>query len=155
MNGLRIVFLDVDGVLNCLATFREKRPGGVALDVNKVALVGALCRRTGAKVVISSSWRHGRGSMGRLREWLHERGLPRHYVIGRTPNRAGLVGKVWRAPCRGDEIAAWCEAHPVDAFVILDDDADMGALSAHLVRTTFDTGLTPEHCERAAKMLTP
>lgn len=47
---MRIVFLDVDGVISTLKSHWT-------LDKKKMELVKCICDETGAKIVISSSWR--------------------------------------------------------------------------------------------------
>ena len=52
---------------------------------------------------------------------------------------------------------AWLDRHiwrvPLEACVILDDDSDMAHLSARLVKTTMETGLTQAHVDRAVVLL--
>lgn len=155
----RVVFLDVDGVLNSHPFFRGLE--GTAWDDNDelmldpaaTALLQELVDRTGAEVVLSSSWRyhHDAQSMTRL---LQLRGFSGS-VIDCTATALEDVN----VPCgqtrqRGHEIATWLEEHPdVSKFVILDDDSDMAHLGQRLVQTTFAQGLTPEHVERAVRML--
>ena len=47
--GLRLVFLDIDGVICC------NRVG--ELEASKLAQLQRICRETGAKVVLSTDWR--------------------------------------------------------------------------------------------------
>ena len=163
--SIRAVFLDFDGVLNShdyLARIREegKTIGGLmGLDRLAVARLNRLIREADdAKVVISSSWRHGR-TRPQLARLLADAGFVGS-VIGMTPDfvhvheEAGVViGKQ-----RGDEIQAWLDVaprfgHDVDSFVILDDGSDMAHLKDRLVKTEFSMGLLEEHVDRAIRML--
>lgn len=57
---------------------------------------------------------------------------------------------------RGDEIRAWLEnaKEEIDAFVILDDDADMCEFTGtNLVQTSMKTGLLEYHVEIAKSIL--
>ena len=56
-----------------------------------------------------------------------------------------------RPPSRGVEIQAWLDdASPrPDAFVILDDVADMAHLAPHAVMTTWEEGLLDAHVDEA------
>ena len=55
---------------------------------------------------------------------------------------------------RGDDITAWFNRHPGDwKYVILDDDDDMGIHMPHLVRTSFDEGLTMKEADRCIELL--
>lgn len=159
---MRVVFLDFDGVLNARVGHEPyplagPLPHGVDprdagdIDPAAVHLLDDLVARARAKIVISSTWRN-RLTLHELRALLRYRGLAGE-VIGATPT-------LWRDAegrrlVRGDEIAAWlAEAERVEAFVILDDDDDMAALSAALVRTRGEVGLTTEDVERAVAHLT-
>ncbi len=153
-----VVFLDIDGVLNnrlhllglvglCRSDFR------LMIDPEKVELLNMILRATGAVIVVSSSWRHGR-SLDELRMILADRGL-RGDVIDVTPDASVLKGPAphggWM---RGHEIEAWLDAHPTHSeFVVLDDDDDMAGVQDHLIQTSFDDGLTLEHVEQAIKVL--
>jgi len=141
---LLIVFLDIDGVLNNEALLKNN--GGIdALDAESLKLVQELLEETGANVVITSVWR-----LGHSLYWIQTmfKNLGFQYperVIGATLNLPGDV--------RGKEIKLWLAQVPVDGFVILDDDSDMDGLEDHLVKTSFKTGLTRKHIEKAKKLL--
>lgn len=47
----KLIFLDCDGVISTLKS-------GWKLDPEKLELLGRLLKETGAKIVVSSSWRH-------------------------------------------------------------------------------------------------
>lgn len=147
---MKVIFLDIDGVLNHADWLTEHRNFGLDhLDPAAVARVQRICDATGAHVVISSTWRLVY-SLGRLRDMLYERGL-RARVVGETPHLP--------AQERGDEIQLWLDRTParrgweLDGIVILDDDRDMRHLDPWLVRTAFATGITDADVERAVEML--
>lgn len=158
---MRVVFLDFDGVVVVLPNEHgHLRTGKLVRNANRaaVAQLNDLVARTGAEVVVTSTWR------------LHS---PIDYLTG-TLQRGGFRGRVldvtpdldekdpatglWRRLERGHEVAAWLKAHPaVTHFVVLDDDADRGPIPEHqwiLVRDGWlNGGLLPEHVERAAAVL--
>lgn len=156
------VFLDFDGVLNHTDWFKTRRErrkpddwrwDSLSFDRVCVERLNRLLAQTGARVVVSSSWRTGpyRGGRETLRapQWL-ESLLRRHgfdgLVLDVTPNLGGM---------RGDEIRAWlgARAEPGAAFVILDDDGE-AELDGRLVRTDFRAGgLLDVHVDRAIRML--
>lgn len=155
--ALRIVFLDIDGVLNSGPFIREQAEtvglwDAADIDVRKMALLNQILERTGAKVVISSSWRKIYPN-DVLEQMLRKRGFAGEIV--------GHTDELWRTPegkplFRGHEIDAWLNddaPEPVEAFVILDDDSDMVHLTRWLVKTSFEEGLTQDHVERAVEML--
>lgn len=51
---MKIIFLDVDGELT-YSNYQNRETANI--DIEKVKLVKEICDKTGAKVVISSSWR--------------------------------------------------------------------------------------------------
>lgn len=142
---MRIVFLDIDGVLNSRAYFT--RVGLIPhpwLDTEAIARLDRLCAETDARIVLSSAWRGD----SRTPRWLYDRGLTA-YIVGQTP-WCGATGN------RGGEIAEWMRTeaqHPIESFVILDDGDDMDHLLPYLVQTSHDTGLLDEHVDRAIAML--
>lgn len=153
MKPLSIVFLDFDGVINSLDTFTNHRDStGIAvsgddrIDRGLVGRVNQLLELTGAKVVVSSTWRIGR-IVAELQALLERHGFTGE-VIGTTPILGG--NRV-----RGDEIQAWLsrEGENVRSFVILDDDSDMVHLHDRLVQTTFKTGLQDHHVSMAVTVL--
>jgi hypothetical protein len=53
---MKVLFLDIDGVLNCSKTPNPRKLPYV-IDKKLLARLERLVERTGAKVVLSSSWR--------------------------------------------------------------------------------------------------
>lgn len=166
---MKIVFLDIDGVLNHAATRHavsptETEPLPIPIAPECMTRLNRLVAETGAKVVISSSWR-------KFARWqdlgpaLVRHGLVAD-VIGETPDLVNdpVWLDAWRtrdgAPFtyerleRGWEIAEWLAAHPeVTAFVILDDCSDMDVLKPWLVLTHPCDGLDDPDVERAKWLL--
>lgn len=174
-----VLFLDFDGVLNSSRYMRENRrrfAGGVlnrvsdAIDRAAVARLNAVVERTGAKVVISSSWRKS-VTLSSLRRLLRVTGF-RGEVIGKTPvmtraevellvtfdtgPRAAMEDHLsLRHVERGHEIQRWLTGHPeVTHIAIVDDDTDMAHLYDRLVLTDCEEGLQDEHVERLVALLT-
>lgn len=148
----RVVFLDLDGVLNSDAWFdaRELRAVNttyLTYNIDPVALarLNRLCATTGAYLVFASTWRHGY-SLRRLNREFTRAGCTARF-IGKTPDLPN-------AP-RGLEIARWLADYhaPICAFVILDDGADMGDLQPRLVQTDHQVGLLDTDVDRAIALL--
>ena len=139
---MKIIFLDVDGVLNNNKTNTRNPLGFIGVDDTLCQRLREIVVATGAKIVLSSAWRQYPESL----PYLWEHCGPTVECVGQTdyyPNKY-----------RGDEIAAWLAEHPeVDKFVILDDRTDMGDLKQYLVQTYEDTGMTEKEKELAIKML--
>ncbi len=145
----RILFLDIDGVLNSTEFFkrtefeaRGERPGSM-IDETCVGRLNRLLYRIQADVVFSSSWRI-HFSQAEIVDGLQQHGF-RGDVIGITPKYLG---------CRGNEIQAWLTARgrSADDCVILDDSSDMAHLIPRLIRTSNDVGLTDADCDRAVAL---
>lgn len=131
---MKILFLDIDGVLNSTRTcvafggYPMELEHIGAFDQVAIRLIQRLCDSSGVQIVLSSAWR------------LHfdfkavgvALGLP---IIARTPSLSGS---------RGYEIARWLADQPnVEQYAIVDDDGDMldGQLS-RFVHTNGHEGLT-------------
>ena len=133
-------------------------PDYADLDPVAVQRLNRLVRETDAKVVVSSSWRHGR-TLAELRCILEAVGFEGP-VIGKTPNYVPNRDPMSKRQVgqRGDEIHTWLEAASlfdieVEQFVILDDNDDMSHLMDRLVLTTMETGLLDWHVDQAVEML--
>ena len=149
---MKVLFLDIDGVLNSHDWWRRREPLGLQgkalrdLDPEAVALLNGVIARTGAKVVISSTWRLF--GVEFVEEALTRRGFVGE-IIGATdvfsddmPNR------------RGREIFSWLNTHAKpESVAIVDDDSDMGPLLPRLVKTTHQRGIEREHVEQLVVLL--
>ena len=133
---MKVIVLDIDGVLNYTASGSDFEP-------ELVGWPNRLVEASGAGVVTSSSWRLD-FELDRLVEFLQAAGFAGQ-VIGVTPDLEGLG--------RGSEIAEWLRDNDAGSFVVLDDEADVGALSDHLVRTSPYRGLGPREVEQALSIL--
>ena len=109
----RVVFLDIDGVLAPIR--RWDRYGD--LDPACIQVLNEIVARSGADVVVSSTWRHGK-TVAELQEILGAEGFT-GFVLDKTPTGAPGAD-------RGEEIAAWLTEHAVGGYVIIDDHARHG-----------------------------
>ena len=144
----RVIFLDVDGVLNNGSWAMEMYDKGIRTYRDDILYEPALERlkrlvdATGAMIVVSSSWRQNITSFRHLRDWLKMYGMK---ISDITPYVGG---------CRGDDITAWFNRNPGEwSYAILDDEDDMGEHMDHLVQTDFDVGFTDQDCEKAMIIL--
>ena len=143
----KVIFLDIDGVLNNDETFQqapEKYAAGIALELAFInpelcSKVRRLVKETDAKIVLSSTWRIKQ----HVCQILATFGL---VVFNKTPCRFSYQP-------RGQEIGMWLRKNQVDTFVILDDENDMGNYMSHLVQTNEATGITDKDVEKAIEIL--
>jgi hypothetical protein len=141
---VRILFLDIDGVLNRIG-FHPGESFGLRSWIEP-ELARRLCRvieATDAAIVLTSDWRRGR-ELQDLHEELAAAGVACS-LLGTTP----VLGQVrWR------EIEAWMAGHHVglESMVIVDDVYDMGPLAPRFVRTSPLNGLD-EDAARSIRQL--
>jgi HAD domain in Swiss Army Knife RNA repair proteins len=125
---MKIIFLDIDGVLNCDKT-RNPRKFPYVVDPNLLARLKRVLQATGAEVVLSSSWRCDPVGLLAAKHW----GVPFFDVCPDKP----------KSP-RGKEMLDWLRDHPrVTRFAIIDDEDD-GLDDLPLFQPSAKTGLTPE-----------
>lgn len=137
---MKILFLDIDGVVNSVKNFNPKNNTLYPLDRYCAFLVGRIQLQTGCKVVLSSSWRHDPRAVQEVSQNVVE-------LLDITPT----LGKY-----RGDEVQAWLDKHPeVTKYAILDDDMDFYVYQApNFFKTRFmEEGLTDEIAEAVIKHL--
>lgn len=136
----KILFLDIDGVVNNSETFHKYPNMHYPIDQYSAFLVGKIQLDTGCEVVLSSSWRHHPESV----EQIKQRVVPILDITGHCCE--GI---------RGVEIHKWLTRN-VKGFnstykgdfriAILDDDSDMLLWQKdHFFQTSFmNGGLTEE-----------
>jgi hypothetical protein len=151
---MRVVFLDFDGPIIPLMSHEHRRGIMEKAWPPCIAALNRITDATGAKIVISSTWRLGQSPEAArlLREW----GATGE-IIGVTPDLSCKVGEetngIWVTTCRGKEISAWLSENLPESFVILDDDDDMDELKPFLIQTPFEIGLTEDDADKAIEML--
>jgi hypothetical protein len=150
---MRVVFLDFDGPIIPIQSHENKRGLMEKAWPPCITALNRITDATGAKIVISSSWRWGGKPDAKMLLALWG---ATGEVIGITPILETAWkpdNKLWVGIPRGREIAAWLAANTVESFVIIDDDKDMEHLLPHLLHTPFEIGLTEADADRAIQML--
>jgi hypothetical protein len=144
---MKIVFLDIDGVLNSHRTavafggypFEVDGKDRAMFDEVALSLIRGIIQTAGASVVLSSSWRitHAWEKVGKCLD------LP---IIDKTPSLPGN---------RGSEIAWWLAKHPkVESYAILDDSPDMlDSQKPCFVQTTMEDGFTWRDAMKLAALM--
>ena len=145
----KIIFLDFDGVITTYASKWE-------IDNEKCLLVKKICDETGAKIVISSSWRYSTVEKTinayKLHDWILT-----PYIIDVTENLSMSIG--WDLlsyfPQRGLEISEYINKHElIQNYIILDDDSDMLYIQKdHFIKTDTYKGLSEENVKQAIQIL--
>jgi len=106
---MKVIFLDIDGVLNCAKT-PNPRKFPYIVDRRLLRRFERLVARTKAKIVLSSTWRYDPAGLFSARHW----GIRFIDVIPDMPGKP-----------RRNEILAWLKHHPrVERFAVIDDEDD-------------------------------
>lgn len=111
---MKVIFLDIDGVLNVHMQEPHDQYGAI-FHPQFVENLKTVIDKTGAKIVISSSWRHD--GLDKMQAMWKDRNLPGE-VIDITPyfNHYSI---------RGLEIDKWNQEYKPENYVIIDDNSDM------------------------------
>jgi hypothetical protein len=156
---MKIIFLDIDGVLNnwpyTIQYNNERRKLGLEVPNDNLYSL-PLCEHSldvlkqivtllDAYIVLTSTWR------------LHEKGMS---VITKVFNKLGIgdrfIGCTGSLGNREKEILDWINTYQgqIDSFVIIDDDQIGGLLETYRVKTEmFGEGLSNNHIEKVKKIL--
>jgi len=131
----KIIFLDIDGVLNT----REDLKNNVLINDKLVEKLKEAIKETEAKIVISSSWGE------KVICELVSRGISPDDIIGVTPRNKRF---------RGEQIKDWLDEHDYKNYIVIDDEPfDIcgeycDAIPIHkVIKINPETGLTDEDVE--------
>lgn len=161
---MKVIFLDIDGVLNSVKTSQEWRnrtgkqgyggyfrEGDVCTDehikwgIDLVFNLRMIVEETGSLIVISSTWRND-FSLNKFKEMFAVYGWNQAPIMAKTP--------YFSYKHRGREIKKWLEDNQVDAYVILDDETDILEEQFQFwVNTDPKIGLSNEDVELAINVL--
>ena len=153
---MKIIFLDVDGVLNSAET-TIRYCGFVGIDDEKVAKLQRIVEATDAQIVLSSSWKHDwepldKDKQNKYGDYLDQK--LKKYLLSAVDKTSEENSK-----CRGEGIIEWVGTHGVDSFIILDDEwfdfKELGLQSRVIKTECYDEngGLTDDHAELAIELL--
>ena len=140
---MRVIFLDIDGVLNSSRTAVAFGKDWLRkFDPVSVQMLHRVVSNADAKIVISSTWRLFDGWREVIIGSLIEAGWPTDNTGSIIYSRTTTDTDEWilnTEKSRGEEIAEWLDEHPefID-YIIIDDDNDM--LDSQLSRFI--------HCDR-------
>lgn len=160
---MKILFLDIDGVLNSRAYDRKRNWSELTnIDETRLPLVKKIIDKTGAKIVLISTWRRHWDKDESLcdEDGMYINRLFTKYgltIYDKTPD-LDLLSK------RRDEVKAWLEdkawlveyGYEVECFVILDDYRfgweDLSEFCIH-TNPQYGLGLEEEHVASAINLL--
>lgn len=157
---MKIIFLDVDGVLNCQSS-ESKCHGFIGIDSDKVKRLRKIIEATDAKIVLTSTWK---------KDWIKdldrkdEQNVYGNYLENKLKQEDLFIldktTEEKNMSCRGEGIFNYLRSHNVDQWIAIDDDIfddyeDYGIME-HLVKTDFYKyygGIQDEHVKLAIEML--
>ena len=159
-NGVNLVFLDVDGVLNC-ATTKDRCEGYVGIEDKKVSYLKEIVDTCNAKIILVSTWKEcwyqepNKVLQDCLANYLDDKlakqGLK---IIDKT--QEFLIGN------RGEGIKNYLKylnymGVVINNYVIIDDypfDYLKTKLTKNLIKTNYmKGGLQPRHVKKAISIL--
>lgn len=158
---MKIIFLDIDGVLNYTNWYVSERYQDMQMDENTeididpecAKRIVNICNETDAKIVITSDWRLSwYGTILRLGRG----GISENYILDKTPERIWLKFLNTKIDTsRGAEISDWLEAHPeCTNYVIIDDRTDFNEnQNDNFVHINPMYGITDEDMNKAIAIL--
>lgn len=143
---MKIIFLDVDGVLNnasyikkCYKKSINKKETfysgkNVPFDIKCLKNLAKIVKKTGAKIVLSSTWRIYKSHIYVLEARLAEYGL-------RIYDKTDIINMI-----KGAEITEWLKQHrDIENYVVIDDEEyNLSNFidNKHLVIVNSEYGLT-------------
>ena len=161
----RVIFLDVDGVLNSNFwndSHQREISDGTLIDEEKIKLLACLVKKTNSKIILHSGWRTWfdselkplRIEAKKLIQLLEKEGL---HIDGLTPDlTTEEIRKTKKfSLVKADEILLWLKSHnDVTKWVVLDDlDLHNIRVTQHQVKPDQTVGLTAQDVEKAVKIL--
>lgn len=159
---MKVLFLDCDDVLNCWETTdvvrlqdgtphwipgRKPRVAYAGLDEHRVEYIRDIVKKTGCKIVLSTSWRSDSIFVMYLEKRLGEETAK--HIIGKTHDFNGDKPRV-------EEIEKWLAEHPeVNKFVVLDNSEwdDLERFGRSFVQPMTYKGMDESHKEKVIEVL--
>ncbi len=157
--SIKLIFLDVDGVLNC-STTKEKCVVYTGIEEKKVAILKQIVDETNAKIILISTWRYAwyklpqlKSQQDELADYLDQKlsaqGLA---IFDKIDNEAigrgkGILDYLNRLKLKDIDI---------DSFIVIDDeisDYKSTRLMSHLIQTGYKDGLLNKHLRKSIKIL--
>lgn len=146
---MKVIFLDYDGVVNtpiwdeqgkCKYNFPSD---GKVNNYQAIMWLNYLCKKTGAKIVVSSTWRYCCKKTS-YQDCLYNAGLNKEIeIVGCT--------KWFGAETRTEEIQKYLqEHHDIQEYVILDDEF---VADPHFVSCNANYGFGLDECQKALIIL--
>lgn len=151
--SMSVIFLDVDGVLNCNSS-KTKCQDVIGIDDDKVERLKRIVDVTGAVIVLVSSWKETWSATDKDGQDEYA-----NYLDNKLRRqKLKVLDKTFdREVNRGHGILQWYSHKNVDRYIVIDDeifpDYSVYGIKNHLVLTDPEVGLTDEDVDKAIEML--
>lgn len=158
---MKVIFLDIDGVLNSQEFLQKNK--SESIDRRNVSVLKNVIDKTGAVIVMSSAWRlwfddnmmPKEGDSQYLYDILSEFGIK---IFAKTPDFSTeeIRAKKTFSHVKAKEILAWLnENQSIDKYAVIDDlDLINEEVNVHMVRTNGQVGITEDDANRVIDMIT-
>lgn len=144
---MKYLFLDIDGVLNHYEYYmREDKDSNIPYPLNEfdplcIERLKKVLEETGARIVISSTWREEGESY--MKGIFKNLGLPDDFDMTPIDFRT-----------RGEQVQEFLDQHSCETYVILDDDSDfLDSQLSHFVKCSYNTGFDDYIMEKVMLIL--
>lgn len=163
---MNYIFLDIDGVMNNrtdrlrkIKNNLERFKGHSMFCDEAWSLLASVCRKTKAKIILSSSWRMG------ITVYVEDGTKPQFKPSNENDYYTSKLLEYFRSynielvglttfnyDYRGNQIMQYIKEHlnDTDNWLVIDDEIDdmENITKEKIVQTNLSTGLLPEHCKR-------
>jgi len=142
---MKIIFLDIDGVLNTRTTCTKSFLNHT-FDAEPIRVLNEILKLTCTNIVISSTWRMGK-NVQKLQNIFTKNNIIGD-VVGLTPIINNNKG-------REEEIQKYLDDHSnITSFIIIDDDDfDLQKFHYCLIHINSDVGLEQKNIQQAVNIL--
>lgn len=154
---MKIIFLDIDGVLNTVYSSSRVLSCVIGVDNDKVKRLKKIVDKTGAEIVLCSSWkgawsRYYKSEQRVLGNYLDEELGKENLIIFDKTTDCGFN--------RGEGIVDYVKEYNVENWIVIDDeifcDYEKLGIFNHLIKTDLESengGLQDNHIEEAIRLL--
>jgi hypothetical protein len=135
---MKVLFLDINGVLNSTESARNNKSYSVLIPEGLKFL--HYLHSQGVMIVVSSTWRllYTKDNLAEILA------VPIRDVTPKGPCNS----------CRGEEIQTWLNANGSPEYCIIDDDGDMLPYQIpRFVKTSCEDGMLPHHMDEVCRVL--
>ncbi|GMK37181.1 hypothetical protein PCCS19_02340 [Paenibacillus sp. CCS19] len=156
---MKIIFLDIDGVLNTDRAVKLQKlfnHDRIIFDAEAMKNLKELIKETNAYIVISSTWRIHYGTDNRLWKELMSNFIE-NYIDDRIIDITPVLSEKLNTSIRWKEIETWLVDNrdkEIESFVIIDDEWEMGEYTKdRYVKCQAYKGISKDSKDKARKIL--